>query len=163
MHLQPIQRIVPMVGFCLLTLSLVGFSSIPYPALVARQDSSLENQILQYVNEYRHSKNLSPLQMNTAITAQAAKHSADMATGKSSFGHDGFDNRVSLINKQLASSRKFAENVAYGHLGAKEVVNIWLNSAGHRHNIEGPYTLTGIGTARKEDGTVFFTQIFAAQ
>ena len=163
MRLQLIQRIIPGVVFCLLTVFVTGFTSVHTHAPVVRQDNSFENQILQYVNEYRQSKKLSPLQMNVAITAEAVKHSENMASGKTAFGHDGFDGRVSAISRQLASSRKFAENVAYGHLDAKEVVNIWLNSPGHRHNIEGAYNLTGIGTSRKDDGTVFFTQIFAAQ
>lgn len=102
--------------------------------------------------------------MNEAIAAEAVKHSTAMADGKTAFGHDGFDARVGSIKRQLAATRKFAENVAYGHLGAKEVVDIWLNSPGHRHNIEGAtYNMTGIGTAKRADGTIFFTQIFAAQ
>lgn len=101
--------------------------------------------------------------MNDAISAEALKHSASMAGGKTAFGHEGFDGRVGSIKRQLASTRKFAENVAYGHLDAKEVVDVWINSPGHRRNIEGAYNVTGIGTAKRADGTIFFTQIFAAQ
>jgi uncharacterized protein YkwD len=53
-----------------------------------------------------------------------------------------------------------AENVAYGNITAKEVVDNWLKSPGHRRNIEGKYTITGIGVAKSSDGTIFFTQIF---
>ncbi|MBE7169698.1 MAG: CAP domain-containing protein [Williamsia sp.] len=115
------------------------------------------------MNEYRQSKNLAPLEMNAAISGEALKHSTAMAGGKTAFGHDGFDNRAGAIKRQLTSARKFAENVAYGHLDAKGVVDIWLNSPGHRRNIEGPYNVTGIGTAKQEDGTIYFTQIFVAR
>jgi uncharacterized protein YkwD len=37
---------------------------------------------------------------------------------------------------------------------------MWLNSPGHRKNIEGPYNLTGIAMAKAKDGTMYFTQIF---
>jgi uncharacterized protein YkwD len=45
-------------------------------------------------------------------------------------------------------------------MGAREVVDGWLNSPGHRRNIEGDFRLTGIGIAKRSDGMVYFTQIF---
>lgn len=147
---------------CLLHLS-TGFSSRLSHTPSTSQNIRFEEQILQWVNQYRQSKDLPPLQMNASISSEALKHSTAMAAGKTPFGHDGFDGRVNAIKQQLASSRKFAENVAYGHLDAKEVVDVWLNSPGHRRNIEGAYNATGIGTAKREDGTIFFTQIFIAR
>jgi uncharacterized protein YkwD len=94
---------------------------------------------------------------------QAEKHSADMASRKVAFSHDGFETRVSVISRQIGGIKKSAENIAYGKIGAKEVVDIWLKSPGHRKNIEGNYQLTGIGIARAKDGTIFFTQIFVAR
>ncbi len=154
---------------CLLLVSgslLSGFVSNPNSKSTSAsiQAPAFEDQILQEINNYRQSKNLPLLEMNAVVSREARKHSADMASGKSAFGHDGFDDRVGVINKQIAGSRKFAENVAYGHLSAREVVGIWLNSAGHRHNIEGPtFNLTGIGTSTRDDGTIFFTQLFVAR
>ena len=43
---------------------------------------------------------------------------------------------------------------------ARLVVEGWIASAGHRQNIEGDFTLTGIGAAAGRDGTRYFTQIF---
>ena len=45
-------------------------------------------------------------------------------------------------------------------MNAKQVVNMWLNSDGHRKNIEGNYNLTGIGVVKGKDGALYFTQIF---
>ena len=145
-----------------LSVCLVSFSPVSSPSSTV-QTLSFEEQILQYINAYRQSKNLSPLEMNAAISTEALKHSIAMAGGKTPFGHDGFDDRANSIKRQFGSAKKLAENVAYGHLNAKQVVDIWLNSPGHRHNIEGPYNVTGIGTAKRDDGTVFFTQLFAAR
>ena len=123
----------------------------------------LVDDILDYVNEYRAKKGLPALQMNTVISAVAEKHSDNMARKKTAFGHDGFEDRVKSISQKLGAFRRSAENVAYGNLNAREVVDIWLKSPGHRRNIEGNYTVTGIGTASTSDGTIFFTQIFGAK
>jgi len=105
---------------------------------------------------------LGSLQMLNAASTQAYQHSKDMATGKTGFGHNGFEQRVQAIKKTMGVSimSASAENVAYGELSAREVVNGWLNSSGHKRNIEGNYNLTGIGVAKDRSGTLFFTQIF---
>lgn len=103
------------------------------------------------------------MEMNNVISASARMHSADMASRKTPFGHEGFDNRVKGIMKQLGPMHKWAENVAFGKLSAKDVVNGWLNSPPHKRNIEGGYTLTGIGTATSSEGAIYFTQIFTAR
>jgi len=54
-----------------------------------------------------------------------------------------------------------AENIAYGQRTAKEVVNAWMNSPGHRANIlSRSYTETGVGAAKKANGTLYWTQMF---
>jgi uncharacterized protein YkwD len=125
--------------------------------------TTLEADILSHINKYRQSKGLPDLVANPAIAAQAEKHSAGMASKRVAFGHDGFEERVRLITQQIGVLRLSAENVAYGKLNAKEVVDIWLKSAGHKKNIEGKYQLTGIGIATDKQGTIFFTQIFATK
>jgi len=40
-------------------------------------------------------------------------------------------------------------------------VSGWLNSTGHRNNIEGNYDLTGVGVAKSSDGKYYLTQMFA--
>lgn len=120
----------------------------------------MEKNILYYINEYRASIGLSPLQLISTANEQATKHSVEMANRSTPFGHDGFDARIDNITKKLGFVHASAENVAYGKLTAKEVVDLWLNSPGHKKNIEGNYALTGIGVAKDENGLVFYTQIF---
>jgi uncharacterized protein YkwD len=50
--------------------------------------------------------------------------------------------------------------ISSGPMGAREVVDGWLRSPGHRRNIEGDFRLTGIGVATARNGMVYFTQIF---
>ena len=120
----------------------------------------MQADILYYVNEHRLSKGLVPLNMNQLVTAEALKHSQQMASGRVALGHSGFSNRVERISSQLGPISQSGENVASGNLTAKQVVANWLNSPGHRENIEGRFTLTGIGIAKNNKGVIYFTQIF---
>ncbi len=124
--------------------------------------SNMEESILYYINDYRQSKGLPSLHTLDAATEQAYIHSKDMATGRTGFGHTGFDQRIQAIKRNIGAAYipASAENVAEGQISAKEVVDGWLNSPGHRHNIEGNYTLTGIGIYKDREGTLYFTQIF---
>ena len=121
---------------------------------------TMESDILKYVNEDRVAHGLSPLQMNDLESSLAARHSLDMSLGKVKFGHDGFNARAKTIQKALGSA-EIGENVAEGSMTAREVVDGWLHSPGHKKNIEGNFTLTGIGYAADKRGNIYFTQIFS--
>ena len=121
---------------------------------------SLQSDILKLVNQHRAKLGLNALQMNDAATAEATIHSADMAKGRTGFGHDGFDNRMKHLNQKLGVLRATGENVAYGKIDAAEVMKMWLNSPGHKKNIEGNFSLMGIGIAKSKSGYLYFTQIF---
>ena len=125
--------------------------------------SSLEEEILFQVNKYRRSKGLSALQMNPVIATEAEKHSSNMATGRSGFGHAGFSSRINRISNKLGSVSNSGENVALGFITAKEVLHGWLQSPGHKKNIEGRFKLTGIGVAKDRSGTLYFTQVFVTK
>ncbi|MCK7554557.1 CAP domain-containing protein [Chitinophaga sedimenti] len=112
-----------------------------------------------YTNKYRKSKGPAPLELSETVSVQAREHSRDMAKGRTGFGHRGFEERIDDISKKMGSVKGAAENVAYGTLDAEAVVKGWINSPGHRKNLEGNYNVIGIGTADKGRIT-FFTQIF---
>ncbi len=121
---------------------------------------NMESAILRYVNEHRRSLGLSSLEFYAEANRQAFQHSKDMANGQTSFGHEGFDQRMQVIKNKSGWITASAENVAYGQLSAREVVKGWLNSPGHKKNIEGNYRFTGIGLYKDRKGVIFFTQIF---
>lgn len=122
--------------------------------------STVVSGIFRYVNEHRQSIGLQPLKINEEANRQAYIHSKNMATGKTAFSHDGFEQRIAAIKKTTGWITASAENVAYGKLSAKEVVKGWLNSPGHKKNIEGNYLYTGIGIYQDRKGITYFTQIF---
>ncbi|ANI88456.1 hypothetical protein A9P82_03545 [Arachidicoccus ginsenosidimutans] len=122
--------------------------------------SSFEKQILYYTNRYRAEHNLQPVKLIDFISKETAQHSRDMASGRTPFGHDGFQQRTNDLRAKLGAIAT-GENVAYGKISAKEVVDIWINSPPHRKNLLGNFTMVGIGIAKNKDGILFFTQLFA--
>lgn len=144
---------------CRLNLCLLLFTGYYQPVLPAKADQ-MASQILQYVNEDRIQQGLAVLEMNSMESSLAAQHSQDIAVGKVKFGHDGFNSRAKAIQKSLGSV-EIGENVAEGPMTAREVVDGWLQSPGHKRNIEGNFTHTGIGYATDKKGIIYFTQIFS--
>lgn len=137
----------------------------PIPALTAGpalETQAMETRIFNLINSLRSKNGLNELKINGYISNLARQHSVDMATGKAPLGHQGLEDRTSLIRQKIGGSH-FAENVAYngGYADpAKEAVEDWLASPQHLINIKGKYELTGIGVAAAEDGSYYFTQIF---
>lgn len=123
-------------------------------------NNNLEEEIFLLVNKHRQAMGLTALKLSKVESTEALKHSRDMASGKVPFSHDGFRKRIQTISGQMGAISASGENVAYGIMSAKEVLDTWLQSPPHRKNIEGNYLYTGIGTAKDKDGVVYFTEIF---
>ena len=128
--------------------------------IVQTNTNSLEDEIFSLVNEHRQAIGMAALKLSKVESTEALKHSKDMATGKVPFSHDGFRKRIQVISGQMGAIMASGENVAFGSMSAKEVLDTWLQSPPHRKNIEGDYVYTGIGTAKDKDGVVYFTEIF---
>lgn len=136
-------------------------SSAPRTVTTASTATGFEADILALINKHRRARGLAALQTHPAMTEEARRHSMAMATNRVAFGHAGFNIRSKIVQSKIPGTNAVAENVAYGSNSAKEVVDGWLNSSGHKKNIEGKYKYTGIGVARDKSGRLFFTQIFA--
>jgi uncharacterized protein YkwD len=157
-----------MFGRALLVfLILAGFPSPVPGASIAQAGKEagypeLVETIHKEVNEFRRSQGLKPLELDPIISAQARAHSGRMARNGEPISHRGFDERMKEIGKKLAF-RTAAENVAtnfgYENPGSRAVEG-WKNSPGHRKNMLGDFTLTGIGVARTREGVYYYTQIF---
>lgn len=122
--------------------------------------TSMNEGILYYTNQFRAKHDLAPLKLNDFISEEAGGHSRDMAAGRLGFGHGGFQKRTNDLHAKLGTIAT-GENVAYGSLSAKEVVDIWINSPPHRKNLLGNFTIVGIGVAEGGQGLLYFTQLFA--
>jgi uncharacterized protein YkwD len=132
----------------------------PPPPPAAPSATAYDDEILQLVNDHRRSLGKPALAKSQVIWEQANIHSQNMAAGRVAFGHDGFDARVATIRTALGSGGSAAENVAMGYSSAAAVVSAWLSSAGHRANIEGNSTRTGVSAVKSGSGAWYYTQIF---
>ena len=133
---------------------------LEHRVLVVKQQNHLEEEILYFVNLHRQGKGLPVLQINEVESAVARQHSKNMASGLAPFGHQGMEARISKIKQQIGSISEAGENVAFGQMTAMEVVEQWLRSPAHKLNVEGNFTLTGIGYARDRKGNIYYTQLF---
>lgn len=147
-----------------LALHLFIVALVATPSVLFAQHNDPHNKVLairvlELINDHRSHIGLRPLKMNDAIPPIAEQHSHNMALKRTPFGHKGFDARMESVSTKVPSN-SWAENVAFGSDDPKEIVDMWLNSSGHRKNIEGNYDQTGIGIAVSKDGYYYYTQIF---
>jgi uncharacterized protein YkwD len=119
--------------------------------------NAVEAEVHRLVNLHRTGMGLAALEWNDIIVNECRQHSQDMADTHT-INHDGFNERINKIGETI-SWNWAGENVAYNY-SAQSVVTAWLNSPGHKSNIESNSNLTGVGVAYDEDSVMYFTQIF---
>jgi uncharacterized protein YkwD len=124
-----------------------------------------EKRVLDLTNEARKKEGLPPLKANAVLSRVARAHSANMAKqGKAEHVLDGKDppRRISDAGYRYAL---WGENIYYtsdqGAAASRGAVKWWLGSSGHRANIlHKGFQEIGIGLARSDDGTTYYTQVF---
>jgi uncharacterized protein YkwD len=131
---------------------------------------SLAGQVLTLVNQHRASIGRGPLATSPTLTDSAEWKSQHMAaTGY--FDHYDLDYPSPGVNRDPFDRMHTCghaggyrgENIAYGYATAQAVMTGWLNSSGHRQNIEDPvYTVIGIGVAPDGQGRLYWTQNFGS-
>ncbi|RLN88154.1 hypothetical protein BBJ28_00009063 [Nothophytophthora sp. Chile5] len=110
--------------------------------------------MLERVNRERAALGLTALCTNSKLQASAERHSNDQAVSDF-MAHNGSDG--STMSERITEAgydwSGIAENVAAGQVDVNEVMDAWMNSEGHRHNILGDYTMLGTAYAFNADGT----------
>lgn len=128
---------------------------------------SVAKDVWKLVNEYRASKGLPALKMQKALNKIAFDHSYKMATGQVPFSHINFHDRVKLIDQYANIPYRTAENL-YAHKISinkfpYEAIKGWINSPGHKKNMDGQFIHTGLGVCRSASGELFVTQLFVGK
>ena len=150
------------------TLSLIVLTALFFTHTIQAQslelttdESNFDDEILELVNDHRHEMKLAPLEISEGMNHIAKLHSQNMAKGSVEFGHLGFPVRCSKARIVLKGGNLCAENVAMGQKNAQRVFLAWMNSPGHRANIEkARVTHMGFGFAQNRAGKYFWTQLF---
>lgn len=120
---------------------------------------SYAEQIVKLVNTERAKEGLSPLTISLNVQAAAQVRAKEIVTSFSHTRPNGSSFSTAL-KEQNVSYRGAGENIAWGQRSPEEVVNAWMNSAGHRANImSDKYTSIGVGYYQ-ESGVNYWVQLF---
>jgi uncharacterized protein YkwD len=126
--------------------------------------NKMELVIAELINLERNKRGLSSLNYSKELATCAREHSHNMAIKEVKVGHDGFEKRFKHMQKVM-KLRSFGENVYYSY-GIKDflkaAVKGWMDSPGHKENILGKYTMSGVGIAFGKDGSFYATQLFGS-
>lgn len=126
---------------------------------------ALEGQAFDLVNQHRASIGAPGLAQQVALGNVAAWKARHMAAYLYMTHDDPAPPTARAWDDRLRTcgySGGFAgENIAAGFADAGSVVSAWLNSPGHRANIENhAYSAAGLHAARGSDGAVYWCQDF---
>ena len=126
--------------------------------VIIPEAKAIEIEILELINQYRISEGLNALGSIDVIKGQAYSHTGYMIE-VNDVNHDYFHSRKAYLEAN-ANAISVSENVAYGFTNAQSVVNAWLNSSGHKQNIEGDFTHFEISAEKDENNKWYYTNIF---
>ena len=111
--------------------------------------SPTELEVMNLVNKHRLKLGLPVLISSGLVSNEAVSHTVYMIE-KERLSHDNFNIRTNNLFEN-ASALSVSENVGYGYSSIEGFMKAWLNSTGHRKNIEGNYSHFGIYA--EKDGT----------
>ena len=136
----------------------------PAPSWPAAQPAGAR-AVLAAVNAHRATRGLAPLRLSTSLVASAAWKARHMAA-YNYMAHDdpappvarSFFDRVAACGYRGGAG----ENIARWYASAAAVVQAWLAEPGHRANIEGNWSTTGIAVAVSGTGMPYWVEDFGA-
>ncbi|OJF11269.1 SCP-like extracellular [Couchioplanes caeruleus subsp. caeruleus] len=126
--------------------------------------STLQTQVVSLSNQARVKAGCKALKVNAALLWAARGHSKYMATS-GRFSHTGARNSTFAARARAAGyTAARSENIAWGYRSAREVVNGWLKSPGHRRNLLDCGARTfAVGVVYSTNGTPYYTQMFGSR
>ncbi len=133
---------------------------ITVPLLTAIKD--FENQVIQLTNAERQKRGLAPLKADWQLSRVARYKAMDMRDNHY-FSHTSptYGSPFKMIQDFGLSYTAAGENIAEGQQTPQDVVNAWMNSAGHRANIlSAQYTTIGVGYAKGGSYGAYWSQMF---
>ena len=121
--------------------------------------NAYETELADLINEYRVSIGKNELIRINHISHKSQEHNQYMIANNV-VNHDFFDSRATNI-KQVLGAVKVGENIAYNFSTANAALHAWLQSPGHKENIEGDYTHFGVSiSVNPNNGKKYYTNIF---
>ncbi len=160
MKTKLLRLIVPFVLVLTLVSCSKNDSEEATPELVTNYDYSADElDLASRINAYRVSVGKNSLQLINHVSFKSFEHNEYMIQNNV-VNHDYFDERANNIIQVLGAVR-VGENIAYNFSTPNSALNAWLNSPGHKQNLDGDYTHFGISiTVNPETGKKYYTNIF---
>jgi uncharacterized protein YkwD len=123
-----------------------------------------EARVFVLINRERQRQGLPALVYNAQLDRMAKIQASNMAH-LNKLSHTLPESRLPTLSDRARfvgySFGRLAENVAQGYPNAETVVQGWMTSSGHRHNLlDADVVETGIGIARAPGGGVYYCQVF---
>lgn len=154
--------------FVLVSLSIVSCSKesvtdspeiAPISQLNAKYNyTAEENEVMNLINNYRVSIGKNTLQKVDFISIKSEEHDNYMIS-LGTISHNFFQDRYQALVSNLGA-KNVSENLAYNYSTPQAVFNAWLNSEGHKANIEGDFTHFGLSIRVNSEGKKFYTNLF---
>ncbi|MFC4856455.1 CAP domain-containing protein [Actinophytocola glycyrrhizae] len=110
-----------------------------------------QDQVVSLVNTFRGEAGCGPVSVDAQLTAAAQGHAEDMSE-RDYFSHTSLDGRT--FDQRIRNAgypSPGAENIARGARTAERVMQMWMESDGHRRNILN-CDLATIGVGLERDG-----------
>lgn len=123
------------------------------------ENSSFEKEVISLVNKERQKAGLAPLKENSGLQKAADVRAKEL---KASFSHTrpNGSSFSTVLKENGVSYRGSGENIAWGQTTPEQVMNGWMNSAGHKANIlNANFTSIGVGYYTV-NGTPYWVQLF---
>ena len=127
-----------------------------------KDPAEMTAEVVTIVNKERKAAGASSLSSDAELNKAAAIRAKELAQ---LFSHTRPDGRDCFTIFDDCSIRVGAagENIAYGAPSAASVMELWMNSPGHKSNILSSYfTKIGVGLYIDGNGTCYWVQLFAA-
>ncbi|HMI48693.1 MAG TPA: CAP domain-containing protein [Gemmatimonadaceae bacterium] len=156
-----------LVAGCVIPVPAPAPSPPPPTAASARPSaySGTEARIFSLINAQRQHQGLPPLYYSAQLDRMAKIQATNMAR-LHKMAHTLPESELPTLGDRAQfvgyPFGRMSENVAQGYPNAETVVQGWMNSSAHRHNVlDRDVVETGIGIAKAPGGGLYFCQVFA--
>lgn len=136
-----------LLGIATAAVLVVGIPASAAPAAqAAPSNGRAVAALVAKTNEARQAAGCPSVEVDDGLRGVAQRHASDMARHRY-LEHENREGETAGERIGTAGYRDFhGENLAHGYPTAAEVLQVWMESAGHRENIENcAFTAIGVG------------------
>jgi uncharacterized protein YkwD len=166
------------IAVLVLAIAGAGAAVVAHPAAAVVGDctagsdwgtprADLASSVVDLINSHRTGMGLVSLKVSPTLTNAAVWKARHMARYAYMTHDDPGPPVARTVPDRLEAcgypsrTTGWGENIAYGYQSAASVVSAWLNSPGHKANIENAsYRSTGVGAAATAGGVIYWSQEF---